>query len=298
MFKRILLFGAMNIAIMVTVNIVSRVLGLQPYMNAYGVNYTDLMIYCALWGFAGSFLSLFMSKWLAKTAMGVQIVSPQGQYAALVNTVSRLSRAAGLPKMPEVGIYESPEVNAFATGPSKSNSLVAVSTGLLSSMTDDEIEGVLGHEIAHIANGDMVTMTLLQGVINSFVLFFAKVISIAIDNAMRDENGRGGLGVIARIGIEIVLQIVFGIIGSMILAWFSRKREFRADQGGAKFAGREKMVAALRRLKTQYEGHGYFEKGNENLNAFKISSKEQGFRALFSTHPSLDTRIKRLETGM
>ena len=239
-----------------------------------------------------------MSKWLAKTAMGVQIVSPQGQYAALVNTVSRLSRAAGLPKMPEVGIYESPEVNAFATGPSKSNSLVAVSTGLLSSMTDDEIEGVLGHEIAHIANGDMVTMTLLQGVINSFVLFFAKVISIAIDNAMRDENGRGGLGVIARIGIEIVLQIVFGIIGSMILAWFSRKREFRADQGGAKFAGREKMVAALRRLKTQYEGHGYFEKGNENLNAFKISSKEQGFRALFSTHPSLDTRIKRLETGM
>ncbi len=298
MFKRILLFGAMNIAIMVTVNIVSRVLGLQPYMNAYGVNYTDLMIYCALWGFAGSFLSLFMSKWLAKTAMGVQIVSPQGQYAALVNTVSRLSRAAGLPKMPEVGIYESPEVNAFATGPSKSNSLVAVSTGLLSSMTDDEIEGVLGHEIAHIANGDMVTMTLLQGVINSFVLFFAKVISIAIDNAMRDENGRGGLGVIARIGIEIVLQIVFGIIGSMILAWFSRKREFRADQGGAKFAGRENMVAALRRLKTQYEGHGYFEKGNENLNALKISSKEQGFRALFSTHPSLDTRIKRLETGM
>lgn len=298
MFKRILLFGAMNIAIMVTVNIVSRVLGLQPYMNAYGVNYTDLMIYCALWGFAGSFLSLFMSKWLAKTAMGVQIVSPQGQYAALVNTVSRLSRAAGLPKMPEVGIYESPEVNAFATGPSKSNSLVAVSTGLLSSMTDDEIEGVLGHEIAHIANGDMVTMTLLQGVINSFVLFFAKVISIAIDNAMRDENGRGGLGVIARIGIEIVLQIVFGIIGSMILAWFSRKREFRADQGGAKFAGREKMVAALRRLKTQYEGHGYFEKGNENLNAFKISSKEQGFRALFSTHPSLDTRIKRLEAGI
>ena len=143
MFKRILLFGAMNIAIMVTVNIVSRVLGLQPYMNAYGVNYTDLMIYCALWGFAGSFLSLFMSKWLAKTAMGVQIVSPQGQYAALVNTVSRLSRAAGLPKMPEVGIYESPEVNAFATGPSKSNSLVAVSTGLLSSMTDDEIEGCL-----------------------------------------------------------------------------------------------------------------------------------------------------------
>ena len=296
MFKRIALWATMNIAILAMITIITRVLGVGNYLNAYGLNYQSLMIYCLIWGMAGSFISLWMSKFMVKMTMGVKVVEANGQFSGLVNTVHRLAKAANLPKMPEVGLYESPEVNAFATGPSKSNSLVAVSTGMLRSMNEDEIEGVLGHEIAHIANGDMVTMTLLQGVINSFVLFFAKIITFFIDQAMRDEEGRGGLGFFAHIAVEILLQIVFGIIGMFITSWFSRMREYSADLGGAQLAGREKMIAALRRLKGQYE-NGYFDHRNEEMAAFKISSKEKGLRAMLSSHPSLDDRIRRLEMG-
>jgi heat shock protein HtpX len=235
---------------------------------------------------------------MAKRFMGVKVVEANGQFSGLVNTVHRLSKAAGLPKMPEVGVYESPEVNAFATGPSKSNSLVAVSTGLLSGMTEDELEGVLAHEVAHIANGDMVTMTLLQGVVNAFVLFFAKIATFAIDQAMRDDDGRGGLGFIVHIVVEIAFQLLFGIVGMFITSWFSRIREYSADLGGAQLAGREKMIAALKRLQQQYEGGGEFDNREGSLNAFKISTKETGLKAMLSTHPKLDDRIRRLELSI
>ncbi len=297
MFKRMALWVTMNIAILAMITIITRVLGVGNYLTAYGINYQSLMVYCLIWGMAGSFISLMMSKFMVKMTMGVKVVDGHGQFASLVNTVHRLAKAANLPKMPEVGVYESPEVNAFATGPSKSNSLVAVSTGLLRSMSDEEIEGVLGHEIAHVANGDMVTMTLLQGVINSFVLFFAKIITFFIDQAVRDEEGRGGLGIFAHIAVEILLQIFFGIIGLFITSWFSRMREFSADLGGAQLAGREKMIAALKRLRSQYQNGGYFDNRHEEMAAFKISSKEKGIRAMLSSHPSLDERIKRLEMG-
>lgn len=298
MFKRWGLFLLTNLAIMLMINIILSVFNVQPYITQYGLDYSSLMIYCAIWGFVGSFMSLLMSKFMAKRFMGVQVVEANGQFSALVNTVHRLSKAAGLPKMPEVGVYESPEVNAFATGPSKSNSLVAVSTGLLRNMTDDEVEGVLGHEVAHIANGDMVTMTLLQGVVNSFVLFFAKIATFAIDSALKDDEGRGGLGFIARFAVEIVLQILFGIIGMFITSWFSRMREYSADIGGAQLAGREKMIAALKRLQLQYEGGGHFDNKEDSLNAFKISTKEVGLKAMLSTHPKLEERIRRLEMNV
>ncbi|MFT6632504.1 MAG: heat shock protein HtpX [Bacteriovoracaceae bacterium] len=298
MFKRWGLFLLTNLAIMLMINIILSVFNVQPYLTQYGMNYTNLMIYCAIWGLVGSFASLLMSKFMAKRFMGVQVVEANGQFSGLVNTVHRLAKSAGLPKMPEVGVYESPEVNAFATGPSKSNSLVAVSTGLLNGMTEDELEGVLGHEIAHIANGDMVTMTLLQGVVNAFVLFFAKVATFAISQAMKDDEGRGGLGFMVHIIVEIAFQMVFGIIGMFITSWFSRIREYSADLGGAQLAGREKMIAALKRLQQQYEGGGHFDNKEDSLNAFKISSKEVGLRAMLSTHPRLDERIRRLEMNI
>jgi heat shock protein HtpX len=302
MFKRILLFGLMNIAVIVTVSVILNVLGVQPYLTANGIDYTSLLIFCLIWGSVGSFISLSMSKWTAKKFMGVQVIEPNmgGQYAALVNTVHRLAKAANLPKMPEVGIYQSPEVNAFATGPSKSNSLVAVSTGLLNRMDSDEVEGVLAHEIAHVANGDMVTMALLQGVINAFVMFMARIAAFALQNFLRGnsdndrEEGSSFGGGMTYWLTTMVFEMIFGIVGMIILAFFSRFREFRADKGGAQLAGRGKMIAALRSLQNQFE-NGPFDKRSESMSAFKISSKESGFRAMFSTHPPLSERIKALE---
>jgi heat shock protein HtpX len=297
MFKRIALFAMMNIAVIVTVSLILNLLGVQPYLTANGLDYTSLLIFCLIWGSVGSFISLMMSKWTAKQFMKVQIIDERsGQYSWLVNTVHRLSKAANLPKMPEVGVYHSPEVNAFATGPSKSNSLVAVSTGLLNNMTEEEIEGVLAHEVAHVANGDMVTMALLQGIINAFVMFFARIAAFAIQNAMRsnDRDGDSPVGGIAYWVTTMVFEIIFGMVGMVILAFFSRFREYRADSGAAILAGRHKMIAALKRLELQYE-RGVFDKETENMSAFKISSKESGFRALFSTHPPLKDRIRALE---
>lgn len=298
MFRRFFFFALVNIAVLVTVSIVLSLLGVNGYLTSQGLDYTSLMIFCAVWGMAGSFISLAISKWMAKKMMGVQIVDANSRFSGLVNTVHRLAKAANLPKMPEVGIYDSPEVNAFATGPSKSNSLVAVSSGLLNSMSEDELEGVLAHEIAHIANGDMVTMALVQGVINAFVMFFARIAAYAVQSALRsDDRDEGqGIGGLAYMLTTFVFEIIFGIIGSVVVAYFSRFREYRADSGGANLAGRGKMIAALKRLQAQYEG-GAFEEGTENMNAMKISSRPSGFRALFSTHPPLGDRIKALETG-
>jgi heat shock protein HtpX len=233
-----------------------------------------------------------MSKFMAKQMMGVEVVDKSHQYQWLVQRVHQLSRSAGLSTMPEVGIYSSPEVNAFATGPSKSNSLVAVSTGLLERMNDDELEGVLAHEVAHIANGDMVTMTLIQGVINAFVMFFAKIAAFALDQAMRkDEDDSRGPGWTYYIS-QMVFQMVFSILGSVVVMYFSRAREFRADAGAAKISGRDKMIAALRRLKSTFDI--VEEDSNQQIACMKISGHSK-MAKLFSTHPSLDERIEALQ---
>lgn len=304
MFKRIFFFLAMNLAVLLTVSIVLNVLGVQPYLTAYGLNYESLMIFCLIWGMVGSFFSLAISKFMAKKFMGVQIVDGDPRYQELVNTVHQYAKAANLPKMPEVGIYQAPDVNAFATGPSKSNSLVAVSTGLLGSMNKDEVDGVLAHEVAHIANGDMVTMALIQGVVNAFVMFFARIAAFAVQNALRSDDDEGGaVGGLSYMITTIIFDMIFGFIGMFIVAYFSRAREFRADEGGAKLAGRNKMVAALKRLQSEFSHFDQQEPqmaaGNtysKNMNAMKISSKD-GLFALLSTHPSLDKRISKLEFG-
>lgn len=280
--KRIMLFIATNFAIVLTISIVTRLLGLGHYLTPYGVDYTSLAVYCSIWGFGGAFISLAMSKFMAKFMMGVEIVDDNPQYRELVETVHAIARKADLKKMPEVGIYHSPEVNAFATGPSKNNSLVAVSAGLLNSMSRDEVEGVLAHEVAHVANGDMVTMTLVQGVINSFVFFLSKLAALAMRDNDRDRPN---------FLVEIAFQILFSILGSMIVAWFSRRREYRADAGAAYLAGKDKMVAALKRLQNNFDR---IEESSSAVASMKISSRG-GFMALLSTHPPLEDRISALE---
>ena len=295
MFKRIFLFMLTNILVMITVSTVLSLLGVNGYLTSAGLNYSSLMIFCLVWGFVGSGISLLISKWMAKRMMGVEIVDDRGQYGDLVRKVHTLARAAGLNKMPEVGVYQSPEVNAFATGPSKNNSLIAVSSGLLNQMNADEVEGVLAHEVAHVANGDMVTMALIQGVINAFVMFFARVAAFALQQAMSGDSederpaGSGWQYFLT----TMVFEIFFSFLGMFVVAYFSRYREFHADKGGAKFAGRHKMVAALRKLQSKIEIQDDGHKGFETM---KISSKKgKGIMAFLSTHPSLEDRINALE---
>ena len=285
--KRIFLFLVTNLAIIVTLSIVMSVLGVGRYVGPDGLNMGALATFALIWGMGGAFISLQMSRWIAKRATGVRLIdgrSGREEVDWLYATVSRLAQQANLP-MPEVGIYDSPEVNAFATGPSKSRSLVAVSSGLLRTMRRDEVEGVLAHEVAHIGNGDMVTMTLLQGVINSFVIFFARVIAYA----MRSNDSRGGYG--TSYIVVIALEIVLGIFGSLITAWFSRQREFRADRGGAGLAGRDRMVAALKRLASNRE---LVDTRHQALATLKISGGK-GWMVFFSTHPPLEARSAALE---
>lgn len=294
MLKRVFLFVLVNICIVVTVSIVLSLLGVRPYLEASGLNYQSLAIFCLVWGMVGSFISLLLSKQMAKWMMGVQIIDPNtsGEYGELVRTVHRLARAAGLEKMPEVGVYPSQEVNAFATGPTKNSSLVAVSQGLLRNMTRDEVEGVLGHEVAHIANGDMVTMTLIQGVVNAFVMFFARIAAYAVQQFLRGDDEEGqGVSHFAYMMTVVVFEILFGLLGAMVTAWFSRHREFRADAGGARLAGRHKMEAALQRLRS---ATALIQDNGAAVQTLKISGKPSKFMALFSTHPPLEVRINRL----
>ncbi|MCY4644178.1 MAG: protease HtpX [Bacteriovoracales bacterium] len=300
--KRWVLFFAMNMIFMITITTICHLLGIDVYLHDIGQNYTSLFIFCAIWGFAGSFLSLFCSKWMAKRMMGVEILEENGPHSNLVHRVHAMAKKAGLPKMPEVGIYESRDLNAFATGPSRSNSLVAVSTGLLHNMREDELDGVLAHEVAHIANGDMVTMTLLQGVMNTFVMFFARVAVMIIDNAMRGgDDRRGGLGFFAQFMLIQFFQVIFGFLAMIPLGWFSRYREYRADAGSAKLVGPHKMIAALQKLKIHYEAvvsnaqnREEMAREPQGLAAMKISGK-RGFLALISTHPPLEDRIAALK---
>ncbi len=290
--KRVVLFVLLNVLIITTLSVTMQLLGVRPYLQANGIDYAALIGFCLVWGMGGAFISLALSRVMAKWMMGVQVIDPSTTDPALsrlVVSVHTLAKAAGLPKMPEVGVYDSPEVNAFATGPTRSRALVAVSAGLLEAMEWEQVEGVLGHEIAHIANGDMVTMTLLQGVINAIVMFLARVIAFFIF-----RNSRDGGGAMQHL-VVIVLQIVFSFLGMILLAAFSRYREYRADAGGAGLAGREKMINALEGLRRTVKYADLT--GRESVAAFKISSKPGGFAMLFSTHPPLEERIARLKAG-
>src|SRR5262245_32784104 len=288
--KRIVLFLITNILVMLTISIVLQLLGLRYGISRYGINYGQLMMFCLVWGMGGSFISLALSRFMAKRMMGVQVIDPNTRDQTereLVEIVHNLARGAGLPAMPEVGYYDSPEVNAFATGPTKSRALVAVSSGLLQRMNRDEVEGVLGHEITHVANGDMVTMTLLQGVVNAFVLFFARVIAFAVTQSMREESRA-----MVQFAIVMVLQIVLSILGAIVVAGFSRWREYRADRGGAQLAGTGKMIAALERLRRNAE---LVDTRQESLATLKIAGAPSRFAALFASHPPLEERIARLQ---
>ena len=293
MAKRIFLFLLVNILVMVTITIITSVLGVNHYMTARGLNYSSLLMFCLIWGFGGAFISLAISRWIAKFSMGITAINPEQcspTEKELYNRVAKLAQKAGLPNTPEVGIYESGDLNAFATGPSKSRSLVAVSSGLLDKMNSQEIDGVLAHEISHIANGDMVTMTLIQGVVNAFVMFFARIVAFATTQFVKED-----IRPIVNMVVVIVLEILFSILGMIVIAWFSRKREFKADFGGAQLAGKSSMVSALAALKRAYENP--LPEGEEtpkSIAAFKISNKG-GFLEVFSTHPPLDVRIQALQ---
>ena len=284
--KRIVLFILTNILVVMTISLLLNLLGVRPYMTANGIDMGQLAVFCLVWGMGGSLISLAISRISAKWMMGVQVVPrTSSEYAWVVLMVEQLAQKAGLPTMPEVGIYDSPEVNAFATGPSKRRSLVAFSTGLLRSMNRNEIEGVAAHEIAHIANGDMVTMTLLQGVVNAFVMFFARIIAYVVSQNVREEN-RYTVQWIVTFGLEMVL----GILGMIVVCAFSRHREFRADRGGAQYAGKQDMIGALQRLASntrQYDNQ-------PALAALKISG---GVGKLFATHPPLEERIAALQSA-
>jgi heat shock protein HtpX len=296
--KRVILFLAVNMAMVFTISIVLRLLGVQPYLTQYGLNYVSLAVFCLVWGMGGAFFSLAISRMTAKWMMGVKVIDPNaaGEYGELVRTVHDLARAARLPAMPEVGVYDSPEVNAFATGPTKSRSLVAVSTGLLRGMNRNEVNGVLAHEIAHIANGDMVTMTLIQGIVNAFVMFLARIAAFALSAALAsrsdDREESPASSGIANFIATIVFEIIFGLIGAMIVAWFSRWREYRADAGGATLAGRENMRAALQRLLNNQDR---IDPSHQSLATMKISGQRGGLMAMFASHPPLEERIRRLE---
>jgi len=292
--KRVVLFIVVNFLVLITVSLAIHIFGLDRYLYATGMNYQGFLIIAVLWGFGGSFISLLISKPMAKWSMGVKTVDPQTHDPNerwLLETVYSLARRAGIEGMPEVGVFPSPEVNAFATGATKNGALVAVSAGLLNSMDKNQVEAVLGHEITHVSNGDMVTMTLIQGVINVFVIFLSYVLSIFLTQGSKNERGGGGLQFL----IRIILQIVLSILGSIVVAAFSRWREFRADEGGANLAGRQKMISALEALKEIQERRLAPEpSGSGALATLKINGHRGGLLNLFASHPPLEDRIERL----
>jgi heat shock protein HtpX len=296
--KRVALFATVNILVVLTIMILLQVLGVGSRFPQGGL--TSLAVFALLWGMVGSFVSLAISRLMARWAMGVQLVPPDTNdpvLRELVQTVHEQARMAGLPRMPQVGVYDSPDVNAFATGPTKARALVAVSTGLLQRMNRRQVEGVLAHEVSHIANGDMVTMTLLQGVINAIVIFLSRILAFAVSQALRSRDDRGGGGL--QFLFIIVFQTVLSLLGAIVVAWFSRWREFRADAGGARLAGRENMIDALQGLRRMYEPELAAAEAQRapSFQNFKISGGRRGFGALFASHPPLEERIARLQSG-
>ncbi|MFZ1765296.1 MAG: protease HtpX [Candidatus Nitrotoga sp.] len=290
--KRIFLFILTNLAVLVVISVTLRLLGVDKVLNeSGGINFNALLVMSAVMGFAGSLISLFLSKWSAKRMVGAQVITnpidPTERW--LIETVRKQAQAAGI-GMPEVATYEAPDVNAFATGWNRNNALVAVSAGLLHNMSRDEAEAVLAHEISHVANGDMITLALIQGVVNTFVIFFSKIIGHLVDRLVfKTEREYGSAYWVT----SMVAQMVLGILASMIVMWFSRQREFRADAGGANLAGRNKMIAALEKLKINHEQATL----PQQMAAFGIAGGAAHFAKLFSTHPSLDERIKALHAG-
>lgn len=283
---RIGLYLATNLAILILLGFVMTLLGIDSRSTS------GLLVMAALFGMGGSFISLAMSKWIAKISTGAHVIEqPRNSTEQwLVDTVRRQAQAAEI-GMPEVAIYESPDINAFATGMKKDDALVAVSTGLLQNMSRDEAEAVLAHEVSHIACGDMVTMALIQGVLNTFVIFLSRVAAQLIDTFLSRDDEGGGLGFLGYMAVTIVLEIVFGLLASIVVMWFSRKREFRADSGAAYLAGKDKMIAALRRLQAHHEPSHL----PDQVAAFGIRPKEGGFASLFRSHPPLEQRIAALQ---
>ena len=294
--KRILVFLGVNILIMTTITIVLSVFNVQPYLSERGLNYESLMITCAVWGMGGAFISLGLSRIMAKWMMGVKVINPEKSALSsderwLLQEVHLYARKAGITTMPQVGIYNSPEINAFATGPTKNRALVAVSSGLMQRMDQNQIQGVLAHEVAHIANGDMVTMTLVQGVMNAIVMFVARIVSYAISLNVKEES-RPMVSFIS----TIVLQIGLSFLAMFVVAYVSRLREYRADKGGADLAGRDKMIAALEGLKKNLSNHHEEGDAHPSLAALKISNSSK-VMALMSTHPPLEKRIEALKAA-
>lgn len=290
--KRIVLFLATNFAILIVLSISARLLGVDRFLTANGLNLNLLLGFSAVIGFGGSFISLAISKWMAKRSTGAQVITePRNAHEQwLLETVKRQAQQAGI-GMPEVAIYDAPDMNAFATGMSRNNALVAVSTGLLHGMGRDEVEAVLAHEVSHVANGDMVTLTLIQGVVNTFVIFLARVIGYAVDSFLRRDGEDSGPG-IGYFVSSIVAELVLGVLASIIVMWFSRQREFRADAGGASLAGRGKMIGALQALQ---QAHTPSQLPNE-MAAFGIADGRSLAR-LFMSHPPLEERIAALQQG-
>jgi len=291
--KRIMLFLATNIAIVLVLSLTLQLLGVEPYLNEQGMNLGSLLIFAAVMGMGGSLISLAISKWTAKRMVGARVIANPATPTEvwLVETVRRQAQAAGI-GMPEVAIYDAPDVNAFATGMNKNNALVAVSTGLLQHMSRDEAEAVLAHEVSHVANGDMVTLALIQGVVNTFVIFLSRIIGQIVDRVVfKTERGQGPAFFVT----SIVAQLVLGALASVIVMWFSRQREFRADAGGAQLAGRPAMIAALEKLKLS-SGQAHLP---EKMAAFGISGGQgSSLKRLFLTHPPLDERIAALKRGL
>ncbi len=289
--KRILLFLATNLAVILVLSVVARLTGLDRWLALNGSSYSGLLVMATLFGFGGALISLAMSKWMAKRAMGVRVITQPANANEqwLVNSVRALASQAGI-GVPEVGVFDSPQPNAFATGARRDAALVAVSTGLLQTMGRSEVEAVLGHEITHVANGDMVTLTLIQGVVNTFVIFLARVIGSIVDRALSgNREGRGGIGYFVTV---MAAQLVLGILASIIVMWFSRRREFRADAGGARLAGRNNMIGALERLKAS---HGPALPAQ--LAAFGIGGGGgMGLQKLFMSHPPIEERIAALRS--
>ncbi len=288
--KRIFLFLMTNLAIVLVLSFTMRLLGVEPYLNASGLNLGALLMFALVMGMGGSFISLAISKWTAKKSVGAEVIETPSNPTEkwLVDTVARQAKQAGI-GMPEVAIFNSPEVNAFATGMNKNNALVAVSSGLLQNMSREEAEAVLGHEVSHVANGDMVTLALIQGVVNTFVMFLSRVIGHLVDRVVfKTERGQGPAFFVTM----IIAELVLGILASIIVMWFSRQREFRADAGGAKLAGRQSMIAALERLQRVHS-----EPLPDKMAAFGISGGKSGLTRLFMTHPPLEERIAALKAA-
>lgn len=305
MLRRIFLFLCVNALVVFTISFLLHFFNVQPYLNAYGIDYTSLMIFCGLWGMGGALISLALSKTMAKWLMRVQIIDPNTdnqQLANLYHITEKLARQAGLKAVPEVGIFSSNAPNAFATGPSQRKSLVAISTGLIDKLSLEEIEAVIGHEISHIANGDMVTMTLLQGVVNAFVMFLARVLAFFFSGFGKDRDSRSSGGSwMSYYLFTFLFEVVFMIFGSMVVAAFSRYREFHADKGSADLLGKEPMIQALKKLEAKETEERIFARNTSNngaIQALMISRPSKtGFLHLFATHPSIQERVARLERG-